>query len=182
MIVQDESHAPKDGLWGTLKSGLAKFYTWFARYPLALMVAVLLVVGVVVAMFLGVGDRFNVGGLLGKLFGSKDKSDDRVVVANSVPSKRVDAQGDPIPVGTPDDKGIVQRPVDVLEQPTNPFRDKTKLKIKTPEGEEKVISLPKGVEDKDVDKVFQIQPKVFKVEVKSRPEGRVSDEDLKFLE
>lgn len=183
MKVLDETIKPAaKGMWDRVKGAAKSFYTWFARYPLALMVAVLIIAGVAVALMLGVGDRFNVGGLLGRLFGRKAEPEDRILVANKVPKKRVDEDGEQIPIGTPDSKGIVQRPVEVLEQPTNPFRDKTKLKIKTPEGAEKTIDLPDGVEDKDVDKVFQIQPKVYKVEVKARPEGRVTEDDLKFLE
>jgi hypothetical protein len=183
MKVLEENVKPAaEGAWGKVKKALAKFFTWFVRYPLALMVAVIIIAGVAIALALGVGDRFNVGGLLGKLFGKNEKPKDRVLVANKVPEGRVDEEGEKIPVGTPDSKGIVQRPVEVLEQPKNPFRDKTKLKVKTPEGEEKVLTLPDGVEDTDVDKVFQIQPEVYKVEVVSRPEGRVSDDDLKYLE
>ena len=160
-----------------------KIVTWFGRWPLAFLIALLVIAGFAIALALGVGDRFNWGGILGKLFGQEDPQEDRVVVANKTPEERVDSEGKQIPKGEADEHGMVQREVEVLEQPKNPFRDKTKLTIKDAEtGEEKKLKLPKGVEDTDVDKVVEIRPKVYKIEVKKRPEGRANDDLLDALE
>jgi len=175
-------HIHTEGFWDKVKAFFGNIFTWVGRYPIALIVTFLLLVAAVVALALGWGDRFNIGGLIGRLFGKKADPDNRVIVANKVPEQRVDEAGESIPVGEPDDKGIVQRPVEVLEQSANPFRDKSKIKVKTPEGVETQLDLPTGVEDNDVDRVFQIQPKVYTIEVKARPEGRVSSEDLSYLE
>lgn len=171
--------------WDKVKAGFKKALTWFVRYPLALLVAVLIIAGVSLLLASGYGDNFNIGGILGKLFGSRDrtrKDSPRVIVANSVPDDREDGSGDPIPIETPDERGIVQREVKVLDQPKNPFRDKSVLKIQDSLGEERTILLPEGVQDKDVDRVLEIRPAVYKVEVKARPEGRVTEDDLSYLE
>lgn len=168
-------------LWDKVKKGAVTAFNWTMRYPVALVIAVLVIAAAVIAMMLGVGDRFNVGGILGKLFG-KDDTEGRVVKANEVPSERVDKDGNPIGKGEADEHGYVQKDVVILEQPSNPFRDKSKIKIRTSDGKEKKIKLPKGVEDTDVDRVIQLQPEVFKVEVKKRPEERVTEKDLEYLE
>jgi len=144
-------------MWKTIKTWAVKAYTWVVRYPLALIIAVFVVAGAAVLMFFGAGDRFNVGGILGKLFGTKPSTH-----ANVVPDDRE------VPIGKPDDKGWVQHEVEVLDVSSNPFRDKEVIHVKTEDGVKKV-SLPQGVRDTDVDHVIVVGSSDIQVVVKSGP-------------
>lgn len=181
MKVENENSEVEPNFWETVKSGAKTAFNWTMRYPVALVIAVLVIAAAAVAMMLGIGDRFNVGGLLSKLFG-KDDTEGRVVKANEVPPERVDSEGNPINKGNPDEHGYVQREVRILDQSSNPFRDKSKIKVRASDGTEKKIKLPKGVQDNDVDRVMEVQPKVFKIEIKKRPDQRITDKDLEYLE
>lgn len=133
------------------------FYTWVIRYPLALVIAIFVIAGAAILMFFGAGDRFNVGGILGKLFGTKPQTH-----ANVVPDDR------DVLIGTPDDKGWVQHKVEVLDVSSNPFRDKEVIHVKTDDGITKV-SLPQGVRDTDVDHVIVVGSGDIQVVVKAGP-------------
>lgn len=156
-------------------------FNWVLRYPLALIGAFLVIVLASVLMFLGMGDRFNWGGIIGTLFGKKKPT--REERANKIPDSRVYNEEDEtqIPIGEADEEGYVQRPVEIIDHSSNPFRDKTEIEITTSEGKKKKIALPQGVEDTDVDKVIEIKPEVFEVKTKKRPSERVSDNDLDLL-
>lgn len=145
-----------------------------------MVVKVLITIGAVVA-FIGlffILKEWDVGGFISRLFKGEPTGKDKVKVANSIPDGRVDDTGAPIPHGEPDDKGYTQWVVHEASVPSNPFRDKGKLKVTTtveetkPDGTvetktvQKEIVLPKGVKDKDVHKVVEVKPDVFVVEVK----------------
>ena len=155
-------------------------FDWIIRYPVALIAAVAVIAFASFLMATGKGNRFNVGGILGKLFGLNDNGPDRVERANKIPENRVDKEGDTIEKGEVDEEGYTQKEVRPLDRSSNPFRDKSKLVIRDEKGEKK-IKLPEGVLDEDVDKVFEIEPKVYGVAVKNRPKERISDEDLDIL-
>jgi hypothetical protein len=172
----------KQSLWNALKEGVHTCLRWLLRYPLAFILTLAVVVGASVLMVFGLGNRFNVGGIIGKLFGSTSKpSRSRIEIANSVPEGRVDSGGNNIPKGEVDAEGFVQREVEVLVQPSNPFRDKSKIIINDPEEGEKVLTLPTGVIDSDVDKIMVVKPEVYHVEVKSRPATVVTREHLDWF-
>jgi hypothetical protein len=165
---------PETSAWKKVKTFFHTLYTWTLRYPAALLGAVGVLVVASVLMATGRKDTFDVGGVIGKMFGKKPKQD-RIVVANTTPKKR------DTPLGVPDDKGIVQRQVEVLETSKNPFRDRSKIHVKTSEGTIP-LQLPDGVKDKDVDQVISINSGAFKVEVAQRPKGRIQADDLNYLE
>lgn len=181
MRVFTEPDLPKTA-WDKTRAFFQKVYTWILGYPVALFVAVGGVLLMVVLLALGLGDRFDLGGFLSRWSPGRKEPEDRVIVANKVPPKRQDSEDRTIPIGEPDEFGMVQRPVEILDERKNPFRDKSKLEVKDSSGEKRKIQLPKGVKDKEVDQVLELNPGTFKIIVKDRPEGRISQEDLKWLE
>lgn len=159
----------KRTLWDSIKLGAKSVGNWVVRYPVALVISIGVLAVAVLLMMFGVGDAFNVGGILGKLFGKDDTdSTSRVKLGNRVPKNRVDADGNRIDIGVVDPEGWKQAPVEVLDRSSNPFRDKTQIEVKSSEGTKK-LRLPTGVKDTDVAEVIEIQPKEFKVVVKSGP-------------
>lgn len=158
-----------------LKSLGKQIWNWVIRYPLALLISVGVILIASLIMLSGKECRFNVGGLLGFLFGTK-KPDTNLIV-NKIPSKRVTPEGKPIPLGEEDVRGKVQHEVIEVEIPSNPFRDKKVLNL--PDGTK--LPLPIGVLDTDVEKVIQVNPEVFEIEVVQRPKHRVTSDDLKYL-
>jgi hypothetical protein len=89
-------------------------------------------------------------------------------MANEVPDEREQKKGES------DKHGYKQKEVEKIPKSNNPFRDKSKIRIKE-DGKEKKIQLPEGVKDDDVDKVFKTDPKTYKVKVKSSPEKKDLD-------
>lgn len=167
--------------WGhRIKNLGKKAFDWIVRYPVALIAAVAVIAFASFLMATGKGDRFNLGGILGKLFGLEDKKPDRMQRANAIPEDRVDDEGNPIEKGEADKEGFVQNEVQPLDRSSNPFRDKSKVVIEDKKGKRE-IKLPEGVFDKDVDRVLEIEPEVYGVRVKNRPEERVTDEELDLL-
>ena len=168
--------------WDQVKAFSKAIFDWIVRYPLALIAAVAVIAFASFLMATGIGgNRFNVGGILGRLFGLDDDGPDRVERANKVPENRVDEKGQAIEKGEVDDEGYTQKEVKPLDRSSNPFRDKSKLVLRDEQGDEKKIKLPEGVLDEDVDKVFEIKPQVYEVQVRNRPKERVSDDDLDLL-
>lgn len=180
--VKDKIQKKTRTWWDKTKALVTAMNNWMLRYPVALIISVLVILAMCVALMLGLGDSFNVGGIIGKLFGKEEDPKDRIEVANEVPPERVNEDGDKIELGEADDHGNVQREVEILDQSKNPFRDKTKIKIKTPDGGTRTMKLPTGVEDKDVDKVIEVKPEVFEVQVVKRPRGRVDSDLLDYLD
>jgi len=127
--------------------------------------------------------KFNVGGLIGRLLGTKSAtSSDVIEVANSVPESRLDPAGEPIPQGVPDSKGYTQWKVYPVEVSKNPFRDKSVLTVAATAPASataadgavvlpaapvlKKLVLPVGVIDSDVSKVVEVRPSIYVIEVK----------------
>lgn len=163
-------------IWGAFKTA----GRWLLRYPIALVVSIGVILFASTLMLLGVGDRFNLGGVLGWLFGHDDTDESDVKRSNKVPDERVDDAGNTIPKGEPDEDGWVQQDVDVVDHSHNPFRDKSKLEVIEPDGKTKKIRLPKGVKDTDVEQVIQIQPSEFEVVVKG-PSETVNQDTVDYL-
>jgi len=155
----------------SLKQHVLKVWNWTLRYPLALVIAFLVVIIAVVLLLLGVGDAFNVGGVLGWLFGraEEDKDHGLEVQVNEVPPKRKDSHGELIEVGEADEHGWTQREVKVVDRQKNPFRDRNVLEVHTSETETKKIRLPEGVKDTEVSSVILTGPGKLEVQVISGP-------------
>lgn len=135
-----------------------------ARWVLAPLPAILLVAGAIILVAFG-SKNVQIGGILGKLFGRETPDNKALDKANTIPEHRVDKDGQLIPVGQPDSKGITQAQV-VPIQPTGLFSNPDHVQI-IPPGETKPISvqLPDGVKSKDVDKVVVINNKPIVVTV-----------------
>lgn len=147
---------------------------WIIRYPLAIAVTVLLVVGSVFLLISG--KNVQLGGVLGKLFGKTPEINARGVV----PPERVDESGKPIPVGESDELGFVQAPVIKKIKEPGIFDDPSVLTIEHPEKGEVKIELPKGVRNSDVKEVIEISPDVY--EVRNDDSGVDYDSLLKSLD
>lgn len=152
-------------LWKWIK----KIANFTLRYPFAVAATVLIVVG---AIFLkGFGANFQIGGLLGKLWGTK-KPD----VRNVPPEERKDKDGEPIPVGESDDKGFVQAPATKTIKKPGLFSDPDAVVIVEPDGKKKKIPLPKGVKNSSVKEVVEIKPNIY--EVKNNDSSNVNTTSL----
>ena len=160
--------------WENLKSNfIVKF---LVQYPLAILAAFVVIVGGLVALRLGITKDLNIGGILKWLFSKPGTKHSVVAAANTVPSKRVDQNGDPIPVGTPDQNGWTQWEVKEFKTSANPLRDKSVIQTTAPSGETVEVKLPEGVKDTDVDQVIEVHPEVYVV--KTKTESAVHAKDL----
>jgi len=152
-------------LWEYVKALIKSVGRWLVRYPLAAAATVLVVVGAV--LLLVMGKDVQIGGILGKLFG-KDKGGKGGNARGVPPKDRVDGEGKPIPPGESDEKGFVQAPVYEIKEP-GLFDDPDTVTIVHPDKGKVVIDLPKGVRNKDVKDVVEIEPDVY--EVRNNDEG-----------
>lgn len=148
---------PTFGAW--LKAFLYRVGNFFIRYPLATAATVLLVVGAV--LLAAFGQKIQIGGLLGKLWGKKEQDGEKPVV--TPPPDRVDDQGKPIEPGKSDDGGWVQAPVVLPIKPPSILSDPNKVVVVEPGGKEVEIPLPKGVKNTDIKEVILIAPNVYQV-------------------
>jgi hypothetical protein len=142
-----------------MRAFLKRIWTFTLKYPFAVVGTVLLVA---FAVFLAVfGQKMQIGGLLGLLWGKKDETDPNVRVLP--PPGRVDKDGKPIPAGESDDKGWTQAPVNVVLEEPGIFSDPNVLVITHPEKGEVKIPLPEGVKNKDVKQVVEVSPNVYQI-------------------
>ena len=91
--------------------------------------------------------------------------------ANTIPPGRTGEDGQPIPLGEPDSKGLTQAPVHQLELP-GILEPKTSVGV----GGGQSVDLPDGVKPSEVDTVVIAQPKVGDVTVEDR--SGVTKEEL----
>ena len=156
------------------KSFWKKASDWFLRYPFAIVASVFVILAAIGLMLLGKKDAFNVGGVLNDLFGRDDTDPDQVEMANQKPEDRDQD------LEEPDKHGWEQKETEPLPKNHNPFRDRSKIEIEDPEtGEKKKLRLPEGIEDKDVNRVIKVKPKLYRVRIKDQPEGvEVTEGDL----
>ena len=148
----------KPTFWGYVKAFFARVGQLCIRYPLAVAgTAALVALAVAMAVF---GRQFQIGGLLGKLWGQKGSPDDPVL---RPPPGRVDpSTGKVIEPGQPDPNGFVQ-PVAVVIKDPGIFSDPDKITVVTPEGKEVDVKLPTGVKNEDVKQVVMVAPNVYQV-------------------
>ena len=158
----------------------SKAWKWVKKYVLAPLPILIIVLVAIVLIVLGVKD-IQIGGLIGKLLGRDDGPGGKKAVdkANTVPADRVDKDGNIIPIGKPDSKGMTQAKVVTIKKP-GLFDDPDKVTIDDPDkGEPVVVKLPDGVKAKDVDKVVIVKPEVYAVTVKDN--SKVSAEEVDDL-
>lgn len=160
----------KQTFWETVGDFFKAIGRWIVRYPLALLASVAIILVAVLFMFAGKGDKFNWGGIISRLFGRDEETYSKVEIANQVPEDREQEKGET------DDRGFVQMEVQPLETSSNPFRDKSKIKVEK-DGETETIKLPEGVKDSDVQKIYRTESGEYKIKVKEKPE----DKDLGSL-
>lgn len=146
---------------------------WTTRGVYLALVPFVLAIGLVLYA-IGRGERLNLGGILGTLLKGDSKSN--VERANEVPADRVATLEES---GSEDFK---QQRVDVLKGNQEIFRDKSKLKIRLDDGKTRVLSLPKGVQDHDVQTVYRADPDTYRIKVKSTPDQKPIDDLLNDLQ
>jgi hypothetical protein len=160
-------------LWSVIKRTSPKILG-----PVAALVVIVIAVVLVSMGF----KELQIGGLLGKLLGKKGGTNPdagkTVELANSVDPKRVDGDGNLIPIGTPDTQGMTQAAV-VPIKPPGLFSDPNKVVFTAP-GDTKptTVILPEGVKNNQVEQVVVVTPTVVAVTIKDSTQvsaARVDD-------
>ncbi len=163
-------------LWGNLKSTFGTVAKFLIQYPIALIAAAFVIVIGLALMYLGVKD-INIGGILKWLFSRPGYTHTTLAASNTIPTHRVDTEGNKIPVGAPDQNGWTQWEVQPYKPPASPLRDRTVVSVTSPTTGNPVDSkLPDGVKDTDVEQVVEVKPEVFVV--KTNNESKVHARDL----
>lgn len=142
-----------------LKALGKSIFQFTLRYPLAIAATVLLVI-LAIAMA-AAGKTFQIGGLLGKLWGKSSQPDPNIRVIP--PEDRIDQNGNVILPGQSDDKGFVQSPASIDIKDPGMFSDPTTITIIHPDKGEVVIPLPTGVQNQDVKQVIEITPNTYQI-------------------
>jgi hypothetical protein len=115
------------------------------------------------------GRSFDIGGMLGKLWGKSPTPGVRtaVVAARS-------AHGKLLTPGSPDERGYVQAPVTTEILQPGAFSNPDTITVVHPDKGEITILLPTGVKNKDVQEVVEIEPGVY--EIKNNDSGVDTDD------
>jgi hypothetical protein len=159
-----------------MKEALLKVWAWIRKYLVAPLPIILVVAGAILLVVLGF-KNVQIGGILARLTGKKTDGKKAVEVANTIPEDRVNANGQVIPIGTPDAKGITQAVVVPIEPPSI-FSNPDHVVIQDPvEKKPVVVELPEGVKAKDVDKVVVVSPEIHVVTVKNTSTVKAKDVD-----
>jgi hypothetical protein len=170
--------APEPTFWGTVWSKLKAILSWMAIKLAAPGVALVVIVVAVLLVSMGFKE-LQIGGLLAKLFGKTADVKADPNVANTVPSTRVDQNGNLIPQGTPDSTGQTQAVIVPIENTGGLFSNPDTVKV-TPPGSDQpiVVQLPTGVKANDVDKIIIVSPTQVVVSVKDNsgiPAQKIDD-------
>lgn len=161
-------------IWEFIKSSLKSVYTWCIRHPAAITITIFLVV--IAVILWRFGKQIQIGGMLGKIWGSKLK--DKIKARTTVVPGRRDSQGNVIQPGTSDDKGYVQAPVSTDIKKPGVFSDPEVVEV-VDNGKEVKIPLPTGVVNSDVKEVIRIKPNVYEVH---NNDGGVTTHELSDLD
>lgn len=155
----------------------AKAGAWAKKYLLAPLPILIIVVVGIILVALGF-KNIQIGGLIGKLLGRDGgKGNKAIDKANSIPEDRVDKDGNFIPIGEADSKGLTQAKVVPIKEPSI-WDDPNKVTIEDPDGGDDIdVILPDGVKAKDVDKVLIVKPEVHVVTVRDSSPVSASDVD-----
>jgi len=159
-------------VWETLKGWAKTAFNWLLRYPVALVAAILVVVVGIVLIKAGVD--FNIGGIVKMLFGRPKGQDSVVAAANTVPDKRVDDEGNEIPVGEADKNGWTQWQVRKYKTSVSPFRDSSTITVETEDGEVEV-ALPTGIKDTDIEEIIEVKPEVYVLKTNNESATKAKD-------
>lgn len=154
-----------------LKKIFAAVVRFVLRYPLAAAGTVFVIAAAVAAA--AVGQKFQIGGILGWLWGKKPNVDPSIRVVP--PAGRVDDAGNVIQPGQSDDKGYVQVPVQVPIKDPGIFSDPNTVVVEHPTQGEITIPLPTGVKNTDVKQVVQIEPNVYEIHNNDKPSVNAKD-------
>jgi hypothetical protein len=162
--------------WQTVWTKIKDAFKWVVLKIGAPGVALLVVIGAILLVLIGC-KGLQIGGLLAKILGKPDALK-AIDVVNSIPKKRVDANGNLIPIGVPDSGGNTQVQVVPIDSP-GLFSNPTTVTF-TPPGETKPVEvkLPDGIRSSDVDTVVVVSPTVTVVTVKDSSGltvGRIDD-------
>ncbi len=159
-------------VWSYVKAAGRSVWSYVLRYPLAAAATVFLVVAAVAVA--ASGKTLQIGGLLGRLWGSKKPDNLRAVV----PEDRKDADGNPVLPGKSDDLGFVQVPVSTEIKPPGMFDDPGTITVLHPEKGEVKLDLPTGVRNQDVREVIEVSPDVFEVRNKDKGVDKKKIDDV----
>ena len=143
-------------VWKYLKALGVAIGNLCVRYPIALAVTVVLVITAV--FMLMAGKTFQIGGILGSLWGKKKEN-----VRGIPPEERKKDDGTPILPGESDGQGFVQAPVTTQIADPGIFSNPSTVTIVHPDKGMVVIDLPTGVKNKDVQEVIEVKPDVYEV-------------------
>jgi hypothetical protein len=146
-------------IWEYIKALGKRLFQLAIQYPLALAGTVLLVV--LAIMMAAFGKTFQIGGLLGKLWGKKTPNQDEILVIP--PPGRVDSTGNPIPVGQSDTTGNVQVNQTMKIKDPGIFSNPDTVTIVHPDKGEVIIPLPTGVKNSDVRSITEVSPNAYQI-------------------
>jgi hypothetical protein len=152
-------------IWQYIKALGKRLFQLAVQYPLAIAATVLLIV--LAIMMAAFGKTFQIGGLLGKLWGKKQPDQNEILVIP--PPGRVDSNGNPIPVGQSDSTGNVQVNQTMNIKDPGIFSDPNSVTIIHPTKGEVVIPLPTGVKNSDVRSVTEINPNCYQLHNNDKP-------------
>jgi len=152
-----------------VKALFRRVYQLMVKYPLAVAGTILLVVAaILLAIF---GKKFQIGGLIGKLWGRDPDVNPNVRVLP--PEDRVDKDGNLIMPGESDERGFVQPVATKIKEP-GIFDDPNVVTVEHPDKGEVRIPLPTGIDSSEVEEIVEVAPDVY--EVRNRDRGTdVSD-------
>jgi len=131
---------------------------YLVRYPIASFLSIFIFVALVLCVVFKIPVQF--GGILDKIWGKNRNVDNDVRF--TPPKKRVDDKGNPIPVEKPDEDGWVQEQELKIVDP-GIFSDPDIITVIHPVKGEIDVKLPKGVKNKDVEKVVIVAPNVLEI-------------------
>lgn len=155
-------------------SWLDQTYRLVLRYPVAVIGTIFVVLFAVLAAT--VGQKFQIGGVLEKLWGKSTADSNAKILP---PTSRVDSDGKIIFPGESDDKGFVQAPTDLPIVSPGVFSNPDNIKVIHPTKGEISIPLPKGVKNTDVSEVLEVEPDIY--EIKNNDTGTDVKSILKKL-
>jgi len=152
-----EATKPTFGAW--LKSFVYGIGNFCIRYPLATVATIFLIA---LAIFLlCFGQKFQIGGLLGSIWGRKPSTNPGIKVLP--PENRVGPDGKPIPPGTPDAQGFTQTNAVIPIKDPGIFDDPNTIVIQHPDKGDVILPLPTGVKNTDVAQVIEVSPNVYQI-------------------
>ena len=139
------------------------------RYPLAAVASIFVIIGGILLVFMG--KDIQIGGVLGKFFGSNKTKNERGVI----PIERVDKNGQPLQPGKSDNLGYVQAPVYNNIKKPGFFDNPHTVTIIHPNKRKVIINLPEGVKNKDVKEVVEIKPHIYEIKNNDKNTSNVNE-------